>query len=674
MKKPSYRRTVGGATLALMACLSTPVHAAETPVANPIGRVARMFNSRLVEVEDRVSWIHNRISSLAEPQEHSLKAADGCRMARQSPTAPDPQITLDLGKEYPLDQIYMIPAQREPSEPEGLFPRRFTLEASKTEDFSTKSVIYLPGNDPRVFYPNPELSPAKFSARGITARYVRLVVHTGRNRGASDLFALSELVVVSGNRPVSFGSKVDAPGSLTIPGLWAPEYLTDGRMPLGIWQSGAMSPNRGDLVDASNPNDEVSWSFDLGQKAPLDHLVLFPYELSELSEGAVLPSQLSVWVSDNADGSEARQVGDLDTLKNEVTGKIPLVIPLHGLEARSIRITGNRAWSMGNRNLQGLSEIQAWSDGRNIALGKPVTRIHQGTATNLASLTDGFSSVRQIIGVDVWLSQLSERWWLERELAQLTPMCTQMAQESELNATWGSAVALGLTFLIPVVIVERRRLISKNQLDMLRKRIASDLHDDIGSNLGSISLIARTAKKDLVRLQGPEEVVDDLMEVESIARESSLAMRDIVWLLERRQDSIGDLVQRMRETASRLLREVDYTIECQSTKVASKLTLDAKRHLFLFYKEAVHNIVKHSRARNVAIRLADQGERLVLEVHDDGIGLPPGGDERSGTVHKLQERARVLEGQLHVESQSGVGTLLRLVVRRAHLIARPNLS
>ncbi|MGC4017398.1 MAG: histidine kinase [Luteolibacter sp.] len=614
MKKPFYRRTVGGATLALMAWLPTPVHAVETVVANPIGRVARMFNSSLVELEDRMTWVRNRIASLPEPQEHTLKAADGCRMARENPTAPDPQITLDLGKEYPLDQIYMIPAQREPAEPDGLFPRRFSLEASKTEDFSTKSVIYASSPDPKVFYPNPGLSPAKFSARGVTARYVRLTVQTGRNRGVSDLFALSELVVISGNRPISFGSKVDAPGSVTIPGLWAPEYLTDGRMPMGIWQSGATSENRGDLVDVPNPTDEVSWSLDLGRTMPLDHLVLFPYEISELSEGAVLPSQLSIWVSDHADGSEARQVGGLDTLKNEMIGKIPFVIPLHGLEARSVRITGNRAWSMGTRNIQGLSEIQAWSEGTNASLGKQVTRQSRGTATQVATLTDGFSSVHQIIGVDAWLSQLSERWRLEREIETLTPMCTQLAQESELNTTWGSAVILGLTFLIPVVIVERRRLISKNQLDMLRKRIASDLHDDIGSNLGSISLIARTAKKDLVRLCGPEEVVEDLVEVESIARESSLAMRDIVWLLERRQDSIGDLVQRMRETAGRLLREVDYTIECRSTKVASKLTLDAKRHLFLFYKEAVHNIVKHSRARNVAIRLADQGERLVLEV------------------------------------------------------------
>ena len=256
----------------------------------------------------------------------------------------------------------------------------------------------------------------------------------------------------------------------------------------------------------------------------------------------------------------------------------------------------------------------------------------------------------------------------------LRPVHRQQASESELNATWGSAVILGLTFLIPVFIVERRRLMSREQIDQLRKRIASDLHDDIGSNLGSISLIARTARKDLVRLQGPEEVAEDLGEVESIARESSLAMRDIVWLLERRQDSIGDLVQRMRETAGRLLREITFTVDCDSSKTAAKLSLDAKRHLFLFYKEAIHNVLKHSHADRVAIRLWDEDDKLALEIFDNGIGLPAGEEPHSTTVHKLEDRARVLEGLLRIVSSKETGTQIRLLVKRSHLTAHPTLA
>jgi signal transduction histidine kinase len=302
-----------------------------------------------------------------------------------------------------------------------------------------------------------------------------------------------------------------------------------------------------------------------------------------------------------------------------------------------------------------------------------VTRSHGGQTSNVTSLTDGYTSEKRISSFSIWLAQLAERGKIERELAALRLVHHQQASESELNATWGSAMILGLTFLIPVIIVERRRLMSKDQLDQLRKRIASDLHDDIGSNLGSISLIARSARKDLVRLHGPEEIAEDLGEVESIARESSLAMRDIVWLLERRQDSIGDLVQRMRETASRLLREISYTLECQSSKTAAKLSLDGKRHLFLFYKEAIHNVLKHSQANHVSIRLWDE-DKLALEILDNGIGLPMTEGSSPASVHKLEDRARVLEGHLQIESSNETGTQIRLLVKRSHLSVHPILA
>jgi signal transduction histidine kinase len=310
----------------------------------------------------------------------------------------------------------------------------------------------------------------------------------------------------------------------------------------------------------------------------------------------------------------------------------------------------------------------------NISQGRGITRLFNGEHAEVSTLTDGLSSERRIIPVGVWLKQLRERSLTERELASLRVYQQQLASDSELNATWGSAIILGLTFLIPVFIVERRRLMSREQLDGIRKRIASDLHDDIGSNLGSISLIARTARKDLVRLQGPEEIAGDLTEVETIARESSLAMRDIVWLLERRQDSIGDLVVRMRETAGRLLREVEYTLECNTHKTASKLSLDAKRHLFLFYKEAIHNILKHSKANRVSIRLWDEENKLALEITDNGVGLPTADRKGPVAVNKLQDRARLLDGLLQIVSAAGNGTCIRLFVKRSHLIQSPTPS
>lgn len=647
---------------------------ADPVMTNPIGKVARLFNPRLVKLEDRVDFLNRQLMTLAIHKESSLKFGMGARGVRYEPTDAEPSFTVDLGSEYEIDSLFLVPLQSDSDDGGELFPRRFKIDFSTMEDFSERQILFSTGDG---IFPGTGGKPVKFSGQGAKARYVRLTVSQGHLRGRSEVFGLSELVVISDGYPVSFGRKVESVGSLTVKGLWYPETLTDGRMPLGSWQSGnwAGPETTGEVLDASKPGEVVTWEIKFEKSECLDLLVLFPSEVKGMFEASILPEQFEVQIKEEGQ-DDYRTIHVWQYPVKGLYNKGPLVIDLKGASSEGLRIKGCEPSMVGGNGYFGVSEIQIWSGHQNIARDLPVQRDFEEMSAEVSQLTDGYASEREIIPVGAWLTQLYDRWRIEREIEALQPMRSQMAAESELNATWGSALMLGLTFLIPVFIVERRRLISRNQIDQLRKRIASDLHDDIGSNLGSISLIARTAKKDLIRLHGPEEVGEDLAEVESIASESSLAMRDIVWLLERKQDSIGDLVQRMRETATRLLREVDYTIECDSGKAAAKLSLDAKRHLFLFYKEAVHNILKHSGATKVSIRLWDEGDKLALEVTDNGHGLPKitkDGKVITKPVRKLDERARVLEGELVMSSELGKGTRVLLIVKRSQLMAAPTM-
>ena len=672
---PSHRHSHLLCHISLLAlawdCASHAEALQPAQISNPIARIARAFDPQLVQTEDRVTWLDSRINALAEHREHAMKVGLGYRGYRAKKGDPDPSITLDLGAEYPIETIYLVPAQREFLEDPGIFPKRLTLEVSNQKDFSERTILY------KSLTSNPGFSdgnPVQFKAQD-TARFVRITVQEGHNKGMLDLFGLSEIAVISNREPVSFGAAVSTSGDLNAPGIWYPQALTDGRTPLGIWQNGG-TPNGdiGDSVTVSTISDEVSWTVTLAHPSPLDRVVLFPYQLDRSFESSVFSDALTIHLV-NADGSiEPFEYNWTNPLAGS-SSMTPMIIPMGGRTASAVRITGKRPCMMGEFKVHALSEIEVWSQGKNLATRRPVLRTSNGgMQATVTKLTDGFATDKQIIPVSVWLDQLAERSRIEKELDTLKPIHRQQASESELNATWGSAVILGLTFLVPVFIVERRRLMSRDQLDQLRKRIASDLHDDIGSNLGSISLIARTARKDLVRLHGPEEVAEDLGEVESIARESSLAMRDIVWLLERRQDSIGDLVQRMRETAGRLLREIHYTVDCDSNKTAAKLSLDAKRHLFLFYKEAIHNVLKHSHANQVTIRLWDEDDKLALEILDNGVGLPLNEDLNPASVRKLEDRARVLEGLLQIVSSKENGTQIRLFVKRSHLTAHPTLA
>ncbi|MBC8126468.1 MAG: hypothetical protein H8M99_04890 [Gloeobacteraceae cyanobacterium ES-bin-144] len=579
-------------------------------------------------------------------------------------------MTLDLGASYPLEKILLIPAQKDFLEDAGIFPKRFTLELSNYSDFSRRLIIFTSGSD---HFPKPDNTPVSFTTKE-TARYVRLTVQEESNKGAIDLFGLSEFVVISKGEPVSFNASVTTVGELDSTGIWYPKALVDGRTPLGIWHNGLRTNNDpGDAVTINAPEETTTWSITLDATTVIDRVVLFPYEISNSFAASILPEALEINLI-----SKDEAVGEtVSEWRNPLPGAsnmTPIVIPLHGRGAKEIRVIAKQPWVMGDRKIHALSEIEIWAGGKNIALGKTAIRSLGTESTKISSLTDGYSSTKKITQVGTWFSQIHDRNRLENELQTLTLAHKQLAASSELNTTWGSAIILGLTFLVPVFIVERRRLMSRAQLDQIRKRIASDLHDDIGSNLGSISLIARSARKDLAQVNGNKELAQDLSEVETIARESSLAMRDIVWLLERNQDSIGDLIQRMRETAGRLLREIDFNLDCESHKTTSKLSLDAKRHLFLFYKEAIHNVIKHSQATKVSIRIWDESDKLGLEITDNGVGIPMVGENTPISINKLEDRARVLEGLLHIHSNKESGTQIRLLVKRSHLTHHPAVS
>lgn len=238
---------------------------------------------------------------------------------------------------------------------------------------------------------------------------------------------------------------------------------------------------------------------------------------------------------------------------------------------------------------------------------------------------------------------------------------------------WASAAVLGAALVVSISTINRRRRSEQKHVEQIRQRIAADLHDDIGSNLGSLSLIARSARKDLIRLEGPEEIAHDLSEMESIARECSLAMRDIVWMWERSNDSVGDLIERMRQTANRLLREMRFNLECQSCEINAHLSIEAKRHLFLFFKEALHNIMKHSRADQVTVRVWDENDQLVIEILDNGSGLPGTSGGRTPAISKLQDRAHTLQGLLRIASNQNQGTRIQLFVKHSHLTTQPAL-
>ena len=135
------------------------------------------------------------------------------------------------------------------------------------------------------------------------------------------------------------------------------------------------------------------------------------------------------------------------------------------------------------------------------------------------------------------------------------------------------------------------------KLQIIRNNIASDLHDDIGSTLNSISIYSEVAKQQA----GKEIPALDLIGVNS--RKIIESMSDIVWTINPENDSFEKIIVRMRSFAYQLLKakKVEYTFEVDEKLNSIALPMQVRKNFYLVFKEAITNVVKYSEASRVSI-------------------------------------------------------------------------
>lgn len=229
----------------------------------------------------------------------------------------------------------------------------------------------------------------------------------------------------------------------------------------------------------------------------------------------------------------------------------------------------------------------------------------------------------------VVLPHFWERWWFKLAVAL--------------------AVAAGLAGLY-LVRVGRLRALQR-----LRLRIARDLHDEVGSNLGSISLLAQV----LERHPNPA----DAREIGQVAAQTVDTLRDIVWFIDPAHERLSDLVGRLRDTAKSMLRNLPYDFEAEGDFAGAPLPLEFRRNVLPIFKEALHNALKHSGATHIHIRLRKAGALFTLVIQDNGRGLPVGREPRGNGLMNMKRRAEEMRASLEITSPPGGGTTVRLSAR-----------
>ncbi|HTR04620.1 MAG TPA: two-component regulator propeller domain-containing protein [Thermoanaerobaculia bacterium] len=214
----------------------------------------------------------------------------------------------------------------------------------------------------------------------------------------------------------------------------------------------------------------------------------------------------------------------------------------------------------------------------------------------------------------------------------------------------------------------RIRLSRALAVERVRTRVASDLHDDIGSGLSEIAILS-----ELVRTPGSRDRAPVLAEIGDRARGLVDSMSDIVWSTDPRRDDVGSLVQRIRRFAANTLegRGIAWTLEAPDGSETLPLDPDRRRQILLIVKEALTNVARHSGATRAAVRLAPTADGFAIEIEDDGRGfaVPAAGASDGLGVSSMRERARSLGAAFRVEPRPSGGTRIAVHVPRTRAAA-----
>jgi len=207
----------------------------------------------------------------------------------------------------------------------------------------------------------------------------------------------------------------------------------------------------------------------------------------------------------------------------------------------------------------------------------------------------------------------------------------------------------------------RRRLAlleAQQALDRERARIARDIHDDVGSTLTRIVLLSELAGREPEQTYTPD---GHLAGIRSAAREITRRLDEIVWAINPRNDTLDALVTYISKLVTDQARAAGLRcrLDVPLTLPTWPLNGTTRHNLFLACKEAIHNALKHAAATQLRLRLTLQEGSFLLEICDDGVGLPAAPPESAGDgLLNLRERLAASGGACELSSVPGRGTVV----------------
>lgn len=611
--------------------------------------------SDLQSLETQIREHEQRLSQLAEP----LMINSNIRIGLKTGYTTDEDVRwfeLTLKQAAIADRIVLVPplAKAANAVVAGYgFPVRFKLEVFDEQD-QPHVVLDQTAAD----FPNPGCSPIIASFEPQKVKRARFTATEPWSVDGPEILAMAEMLLLHGDHNLALEATVSSSSSRNAPLAWTRSNLIDMITPLGL----PVSPQKGTLgfhSEVSVKADAVKTiTLTLTEVTPIDEVRLVPVRRKDvpLWFDYGFPVLYKVEAATLEDFSDAVLLHEVKDKTKPTPGMNLVCIPAHGTPAKFIRLTTKELWYRKSDYVLALAEFQAFSGGQNAAAKGRFTasdalRGDDAELWSLSALNDGLTEGGKLIPLAEWFTQLNQRRQLEQQRSELVTRRAALIERSQRQLVLGSVSGTALITVLSVLMLWRQQRQRRRDAQRLHDKLARDLHDEIGSNLGSITLICSIANQPDATL---DSLKTDITEIERVAAETADSMRDMVDLIStRRSEAEADWLDVLHRLTERLLRGVTLDCALPAAPLTIEPDIETRRELYLFCKEVLHNIAKHAQAAQVRFHLTPTVSGLRIEIRDNGVGFDLNAPSSGHGLSNLRERAAMMRATLRIESRPG---------------------
>lgn len=215
------------------------------------------------------------------------------------------------------------------------------------------------------------------------------------------------------------------------------------------------------------------------------------------------------------------------------------------------------------------------------------------------------------------------------------------------------------TGILAYLSMKRIRMLK--QLHQTRLNIASDLHDEIGAALSSISFFSEAGKINLSKGH-TDEAAQLFSRIGTTSRETIESMGDIVWVVHPKNDQIDRLFHRLSAFGKEMLtsRNTAFYFYTDPHIAHTVLPVEYRKNLYLICKEAIHNAAKYASAKNVELLIKKNKNKILVVIRDDGTGFDSTRLHEGNGLVNMRVRAARLGSSFILDTHPGRGTVISL--------------